>query len=59
MLGPSLLGFQLQNPSLVCNRIYLFITLLLDATLLTGHPPQAPPMLGEDAERKRVLYICL
>lgn len=56
-LRPSLSGFQLRNPSLMCNCIYLFIFLLLDAKLLTEHPPHKHPQPREDGERERVLCL--
>lgn len=42
----------------MCNRIYLFILLLLDAKLLTEHPPHKHPQPREDGERQGVLCVC-
>lgn len=57
-LRPSLLGFQLQTPSLMCNSIYLFIFLLLDAKLLTEHP-HTQTSTAETGQREGVLSVCL
>lgn len=43
----------------MCNRIYLFIFLLLDAKLLTEHPPHKHPQLREVGEKERVLCVCV
>lgn len=47
-LSPSVLGFQLSNPSLMCNHIYLFISLLFDAMLLTERLPLQHPQPREE-----------
>lgn len=46
-LRASLSGFQLQNISLPCNPIYLFIISLLDVKLLQEPPPHSQPGLCE------------